>query len=435
MYRARVQAVSGNRVFAGGKWLTCIGNKNVKAGDFIWTDGRCVYGNFQEAQTPIVITPKEDWIIPVKLDDMLFNFRNGKLKRVGELTQGIILNDKMGHVYSSSVVAANMYNPDNLYVIDGSNADYNYMAVISTSPNGNAVDCNNQNPRLIIKKNKEVIKEIPLANLVDMTATVAKNNSSEWQDLPQPFTFSEPNGYGSTHGDALFVRNEEQRKGFLQYAFIENENSWEVIYFVETRYTYNIEHWTWGEGYYPGEFMFYYGNLGTSNVLRFYYINSKGTNEIIYQVELVNNYDDYYRSQYPITFRETVTPNTDNINIAMQDGYYFRIEYLYEPAAIWLPGIFVKYTIYSPNGKSLCVIGNDKEFNAYNNTRLSIYKISGKDYLIGTLGAEPKSNFNGLFHCSNDGKLTQIAEGHFFNYYLRPMKSSKCWWIDIQNLE
>ena len=65
MYRAKVDSVSGTKVLAGGKWLTCIGNKNVKAGDFIWTDGRCVYGNFQEAQSPIVITTNEERIIPV----------------------------------------------------------------------------------------------------------------------------------------------------------------------------------------------------------------------------------------------------------------------------------------------------------------------------------------------------------------------------------
>ena len=65
MYRAKVDSVSGTKVLAGGKWLTCIGNKNVKAGDFIWTDGRCVYGNFQEAQSPIVITPNDEYGIPL----------------------------------------------------------------------------------------------------------------------------------------------------------------------------------------------------------------------------------------------------------------------------------------------------------------------------------------------------------------------------------
>ena len=52
MYRVRAEKVSGNRVFAKGVWLTCIGNKPVSVGDLIYTDGRCVYGFYQESQQP-----------------------------------------------------------------------------------------------------------------------------------------------------------------------------------------------------------------------------------------------------------------------------------------------------------------------------------------------------------------------------------------------
>lgn len=65
MYRARVDAVNGTKVRAGGKELTCIGNKPVKVGDTVWTDGSCVYGNEQTPQQPHVITPKEDLGIPL----------------------------------------------------------------------------------------------------------------------------------------------------------------------------------------------------------------------------------------------------------------------------------------------------------------------------------------------------------------------------------
>lgn len=72
MYKARVEAVSGTKeavsgtkVRAGGKWLTCIGNKPVRVGDIVWTDGRCVYGYEQTPQQPIVITGKEELGIPI----------------------------------------------------------------------------------------------------------------------------------------------------------------------------------------------------------------------------------------------------------------------------------------------------------------------------------------------------------------------------------
>ena len=48
MHRARVKAVSGNRVLADGAWLNCIGNRTVREGEWIWTDGRCVYGHESE---------------------------------------------------------------------------------------------------------------------------------------------------------------------------------------------------------------------------------------------------------------------------------------------------------------------------------------------------------------------------------------------------
>ena len=77
MYRVKAEAVSGTKVFAGGKWLQCIGNKPVRVGEYIWTDGRCVYGNCQESQQPpIIITPHEDETIPIMLFDDEYYFYN-----------------------------------------------------------------------------------------------------------------------------------------------------------------------------------------------------------------------------------------------------------------------------------------------------------------------------------------------------------------------
>lgn len=45
MHQTRVTAVNGRKVQADGKWLISIGNKDVSVGDWIWTDGKCVYGH------------------------------------------------------------------------------------------------------------------------------------------------------------------------------------------------------------------------------------------------------------------------------------------------------------------------------------------------------------------------------------------------------
>ena len=56
MHRARVKAVSGNRVLANGTWLICIGNRTVYPGEWIWTDGRCVYGHESDGGSGFIPT-------------------------------------------------------------------------------------------------------------------------------------------------------------------------------------------------------------------------------------------------------------------------------------------------------------------------------------------------------------------------------------------
>lgn len=54
MVKVPVKQVDGIRVFAGGKWLICIGNKPVSVGEYVWTDGKCVYGNERIGYMPYV---------------------------------------------------------------------------------------------------------------------------------------------------------------------------------------------------------------------------------------------------------------------------------------------------------------------------------------------------------------------------------------------
>lgn len=127
MYRARVEAVSGVRVRAGGKWLTCIGNKNIRVGDLIWTDGRCVYGHEQTPQQPHVITSGEDLAIPIARNKNFYTYQK-KLKyhdAQSEKTLGLLTNTRNGHVYISGnyisgkkrIIAANADEQGNLFYI------------------------------------------------------------------------------------------------------------------------------------------------------------------------------------------------------------------------------------------------------------------------------------------------------------------------------
>ena len=64
MKQERIAAVKGNQIFAGGRWLTAIGNKTMRPGDIVWTDGRCVYGNQSDGCTvPVIVS--DDGGIPI----------------------------------------------------------------------------------------------------------------------------------------------------------------------------------------------------------------------------------------------------------------------------------------------------------------------------------------------------------------------------------
>ncbi len=127
MYKARVETVSGTKVRAGGKWLTCIGNKNVRVGDNIWTDGRCVYGNEYTPQQPIVITGKDEFGIPLAgyLGSVIrkpfvgyYELKTGNIKYFP--TDEIYLwntNNKKTIVYDKAACALNIDRQNNFYSI------------------------------------------------------------------------------------------------------------------------------------------------------------------------------------------------------------------------------------------------------------------------------------------------------------------------------
>lgn len=99
MYRAKVEQINGVNVRAGGKWLKCIGNKIVNVGDYVWTDGRCVYGYEQESMTPLVITNNPDELgIPILISSYknttgvtIFNYdiKHNELVQIGRVKRNL----------------------------------------------------------------------------------------------------------------------------------------------------------------------------------------------------------------------------------------------------------------------------------------------------------------------------------------------------------
>lgn len=130
MQRAIAKAVRGNQVLADGRWLTCIGNKNVKAGAIIWTDGRCIYGNQAEggnASMPILPTQG----IPVfGIEGKYQYFAKGALHEIGSGKEHRkMLNDKKKYIFFNQgdyVLDAEFDEEGNLYTLEGGGVDYNF---------------------------------------------------------------------------------------------------------------------------------------------------------------------------------------------------------------------------------------------------------------------------------------------------------------------
>lgn len=83
MHQERVTAVSGGNVFAGGRWLRAIGNQSIEAGDLVWTDGRCVYGNLAEGGEAALVAAGRELQIPIFLGDGTHCLYRGNKLRTG----------------------------------------------------------------------------------------------------------------------------------------------------------------------------------------------------------------------------------------------------------------------------------------------------------------------------------------------------------------
>lgn len=218
MYRAKAEAVSGNKVFADGKWLQCIGNKNIYVGEFIWTDGRCVYGNHKESQQPLIITAPQvdDEAIPIITDTFDYYTLRKNIAPIiidtqevsddvtSKKTDFLSINDFKGHVFichDKKIIAANIDKAGNVYCIrvEGKN-DYESKYFYETD-----------DVEFEILKNGVVTKKITLEQWKSRLTAEFPDSSGVKDELSDEIIEGEP--YFNISVDA----------------FIENENLWYLL--------------------------------------------------------------------------------------------------------------------------------------------------------------------------------------------------------------
>lgn len=413
MYRARAEKVSGSRVFANGKWLTCIGNKPVAVGDLIFTDGKCVYGFYQESQQPMVITsPKvEVENIPIITQNNLnvrqyYNYRNGTLKEIEtenkDTTTVLMINGYNDEVYfekapygvagnlENQIVAANVDKQGNLY----------RMIVFSDSQ------------EIKILKNDKIIK------------TAFADTKSQFFNVSWAFIENE-NDWAFIVGKASDnVIAREYTDKFAE-VIIDDDGSSEIIndHVAVLKLGYS------GSGY-------FYNSKGVSTCI------SKWSGIFTQYGTFSDNYDFWFDHTFP-TELEKIEENFsgfEEIKFPMQDGYYFKIHnVLPMPLNIGGAPWIVTKNIYTPN--NTLIFSGIFPFSSY----LTIYKnligVRDNNYLVHNVyesdlpndsWQSPQNLINSGVYQLVDGKLNSLLAAKnafysFLNQRLRPMKNYQNW--------
>ena len=409
MYRARAEKVSGKKVYAGGKWLICIGNKPVSVGDLIFTDGRCVYGFYQESQQPMVISQKKIiGAIPLITQNwrnqcLYYTYRNGNL-------QEITLRDENGKEIkdTKTVLMINSYK-DKVFV-EKNLFDRKPILAANVDKQGNLYRMINFKDErgIAIFKNEEMVKTI---------------------------------------SDEIYSQDDT-----IAWAFIENENDWAYI-LGKTIETVNIaseSEWITYR-YSAGEWLYPINTIYNGNA---YFYNSAGACKNIAQWsgDLLS-----YGTHSPQAWGDIVPYfdlslaksneilNCQDIKFPMQDGYYFTMSNMY-PMPITIGGApwIATKNIYSPTDK--LIFSGVFPVSSY----LTIYKnligVKDNDYLSKAVyqALEPRESWQPPENLIDSG-VYQLVDGNlkpvladenyyysFLNQRLRPMTGYKNWTDNLQ---
>ena len=467
MYRARADAVSGTRVYAGGKWLQCIGNKNVSVGDYVWTDGRCVYGHLQESEQPKVITSPDDEGIPII---MVFD---GKYCFYNYVSKLIPL--KQPEDIGKIAIFSFMIN-DYRRAVFGARGVYEANHVNHVTPNfyatnidrrGNSYKLVGTRTKIKIYKNGEEISTTDLTPLIEQQLAESMN--------------SVPSRDGA-HFDFQSPFSDYRAMG--RFAFIENEDDWNVLLFLFT------EAWNTLTGdeviETPSGIAGTHTNSQTGGAsygsITAYLVNQTGCTEInscqgstwglnslrIPVLDGQAHIIDYIVRNSSHSYSASITQPNNDAKLQLQDGYYFIINNFPNfPDNMFCYPLFMKISIYTKSDRllltetfhtrsriTICKVGAKHLIGVRIGASFGVeifdadtgYSISStKEYsdMTGELYGNDKytAYATGTPHVGEglylyDGKtLEKIADGNCLNDRLRPMPKFKGWQKRIQELK
>lgn len=417
MYRARVQAISGGKVYADGKWLTCIGNKNFRAGEMVWTDGRCAYGHFQESQQPLIITAPDDEGIPILIyqntdlnnyEPFLYTFSKNKLKLI-KLPETFPPNNKY-NIYKFFYLANNkkgsIYIENHEFVIaENIDNEGNFFRIVAYEVDGNEVF------DILKTDNKGQVKKIKTFDL-----DYFRNKT--YTEAPYPAESYDVKYYTHSNGPS-----------FVEWGFIENEDNWAFV--ITTQVGESVVY----NGYYPTLPQIESDTAPvlnsfdtTANFLRVYYITKDDVYIIDEQLSVglprLNDVSGKVLRDYVI-YNEREFPDLEKIKWPLQENFYYKFSIINKES---MPLNILNFTVYSPEQKE--IFSAKTSYSA----RLAIKKVKSS-YLFGVYsflyGEENLKN--GLYLYRNN-KLEILTEGYFANQIFCPLKKSRGWQNRIKEI-
>ena len=411
MYRARVDSVSGTKVFAAGKWLQCIGNKNVRVGDYIWTDGRCVYGNNQVPQQPLVITTSDDEGIPILHINYTtityLSLLKNKLKPIAETNHyslSEMINNRKGQVFVHKYLAANIDEKGNIFVL-------------KEIKNGDSV---------AIYKNGSVVREIDLKQFFEDNF-VPKFNELEricpYLDYFMTEEIATVREHGWFSGGSYFE---------VRRAFIEDENNFEIFLYGSIVDNFAIDDLVVANSAYRGFFQIKNNDFD---------IIQESNDEMCIKGSTYNRDNDeriFVNFNAHEKIHERATEHKSTITGSAGDGFYYKMTPTRLSDEYIFAGGEFRYEYFSPNNEKLldlvggighkqlfCKVKND--YLVYINNYLRLYEAFGKKDI----------ELKGLYFYSTTNKeLQHLSQGLrailCANNRLRPMKKIKGWPYRIQ---
>lgn len=336
------------------------------AGDLVWTDGRCAYGNYQEAQQPQVIISPDDTGFPIlnyrytysvsPRYRCFYSFQKNKVQLLKEIERpknltssefarwesSLLINDK-SHAYLHSYITSNIDNQGNIFVlaeIYKVDKDYfvtEHKAVIFKSDKSSR----ELNPSQELKFDK--VREI------DLLAFFQDNVMSRCAPVEIPYAgLHTDDGDGGTVADHCAIMEDSGCSIFR--ACIEDENNFDFL--VGASFGQVVQYS--GDGLklahsgYEGTFQ-----IKNDVINLFEEAISSGTRTASSIIDIYGNTDVRF-SDSEETYYETTSTNTNPITCSAGDGFYYtvtpeRIPEL-EAAGTMEAGGEYRYNFFAPNG-------------------------------------------------------------------------------------